>query len=169
MSSPAFPICEADVQDDPSTPRIIGDGFAVGIGCEVRVLANPPVEGGLRYEHWRDEVLLDEATVTTSTTITVPSTRHECDGSVTMGDVELGVEYGHLFPDAAVGDTVIVFAGEEQIGSVSFALITCPAIGYEPQECQVCGPEGGCTVGGDAGLGVLVAAAIALVCRRRAR
>lgn len=174
MSSPAFPICNAEVQDDPATPQILDNGNAFGVGCSIRVLANPPVQGGIRYEHWRVDAQLDEATITTTTAVVVPSIRHECDGSEITGTVQVGVEYGHVFPAAIAGDTVIVYAGELEIGSVSLAADAgCPAIDFAPQECQVCGPEGGlgCAVGGDVGVGfgVLVAVVIALGCRRRAR
>jgi hypothetical protein len=175
MTSPAFPICDAEVQDDPTTPQIIGEGTTFGVECAIRVLSNPPVFGGIRYEHWRADAQLDEAIITTTTAVTVPTIRYECDGTETTGSEQVGVEYGHAFPDAIDGDVVVVYAGEQQLGVISLSSQAgCPMLAEPaPQECQVCGPEGsmGCTVGGDLGFGfgLLIAVAIALGSRRRAR
>jgi MYXO-CTERM domain-containing protein len=173
MTSPAFPICDAEVFDEPTMPQLIGEGTTFGVACSIRVLSNPPVFGGIRYEHWRSDAQLDEALITTTTAVNVATIRHECDGTETAGSVQVGVEYGHAFPDAIDGDVVVVYAGEQQLGVISLtAQASCPALDFEPQECQVCGPEGsvGCSVGGDGlGFGVLIAVALALGCRRRAR
>ncbi len=173
MSSPAFPICDAEVQDDPTTPRIIGEGNTFGPECSIGVLSNPPVAGGIRYEHWRADVQIGEVITTNPAAVTVPSIRHECDGSQTTDTVQVGVQYGHAFADAMDGDIVVVYAGEQQLGVISLSLQAgCPTLEeLPPQECQVCGPEGspGCAVGGDAGVGVLLALTLAVGRRRRRR